>query len=237
MIKNKFITAIILILIILLIITVCKKLLRVYCYNFWQMKNSIKYYNILFDQVESDSKILDIGVGTCNNLVKNKNQIIKKELKIHGIDIDKDYNDYCKECIEYNDLEKDIKIEFRDLFDINNYYEYDYAIFGQSFPVIPRNIMTNMLDHAKKLIKQDGKIIFIHQLDDQDKLNHIYYKIKKIIKYIPFVWIDSGIPTSKKEFENWLENNNLKYENKIIHTDKVFGLDLNIYMYTCIKNN
>lgn len=218
------------------IIILCQTHFRVQFYNFWQSKNTSEYYKVLLQEVvENNSKILDIGVGTGKNLVYNKNIIIAKNLSIHGIDIDQDYNKYCKKTILQNDLKNNVKIELIDLFKVFNYSKYDYAIFGQSFPVISRKIMTSMLQHALKLIKSNGKIIFIHQLDDQNKLNHLFYKIKPILKHIPFVWVDSGIPTSKKDFEKWLDVNNLNYEKKIIHTDKILDLKLNIYMYICYK--
>lgn len=218
------------------IIMICQTHFRVQFYNIWQSKNTSEYYKVLLNEVvENNSNILDIGVGTGKNLVYNKDNIISKNLSIHGIDIDQDYNKYCKQLIQQNGLKNNVIIELKDLFDNQNYSSYDHAIFGQSFPVIPRKIMTNMLQHALKLIKSNGKIIFIHQLDDQNKMDHLFYKIKPILKYIPFVWVDSGIATSKKDFEKWLNNNNLMYENKIIHTDKVLDLKLNIYMYICYK--
>jgi len=213
----------------------CQTHFRVQFYNFWQSKNTSEYYKVLFQDIEKESNILDIGVGTGKNLVYNKDIIISKNLSIYGIDIDQDYNKYCNKIIKKNGLEKNIKIELRDLFKVQDCSKYDYAIFGQSFPVIPRKIMTNMLQHALKLIKNNGKVIFIHQLDDQNKLNHLFYKIKPILKHIPFVWVDSGIPTSKKDFEKWLDVNNLNYKKKIIHSDQVLDLKLNIYMYICTK--
>lgn len=220
---------------IIFLVFILKSILKIHCYNFWQGNNTAKYYKLLFNKIESDSKILDIGVGTGYNLVKNKNTIVNKNLYIYGIDIDKDYNKYCKKLIKKNDMNIHINIELIDLFNVNEYLEYDYAIFGQSFPVIPRNIMTDMLNHAKKLIKYEGKIVFIHQLDDEGNTDHLFYKLKPQLKNIPFVWIDSGIPTSKIEFERWLDSNNMRYKYKIIHTDKVLNLNLNVYMYICSK--
>jgi len=220
---------------IIFIILRFKNGLKIQCYNFWQGNNTAKYYKLLFNKIGAGSKIIDIGVGTGYNLVKNRNTILDKNLYIYGIDIDKQYNDYCKKLIKDNKMNMNINIEFIDFFDVKEYLEYDYAIFGQSFPVIPRNIMTDMLTHTKKLIKYEGKIIFLHQLDDEGNINHLFYKLKPQLKNIPFVWIDSGIATSKIEFERWLDSNNMRYNYKIIHTDKVLNLNLNIYMYICSK--
>jgi cyclopropane fatty-acyl-phospholipid synthase-like methyltransferase len=232
--RNKIIfICIITLAIFISILILCKKFLKVEFYNFWQTKNTSEYYKIMFQNIKNNSSLLDIGVGPGRNLVYNKDAIIAKNISIHGIDIDHEYNKYCKKTISENKLDSIVKIELKDLFHIQTKAKYDYAIFGQSFPVIPRKIMTNMLQHALKLIKDNGRIIFIHQLDDQNKMDHLFYKIKPILKHIPFVWVDSGIATSKKDFEKWLEYNGLNYEKKIIHSDQVFDLKLNIYMYIC----
>ena len=223
--------------IVFLLMFIFKDKIRIICYNYWHSISS-KHYKSCLSEIELNSKILDVGVGTGHNLIKNSDIIIQRDLTIHGIDIDHVYNNHCYTQILKHNLSDNIKIELKDLFSIKNDKndkndKYDYIIFGQSFPVIPRPLMTKMLNHSKHLLNDGGKIIFIHQLDDTNKTNHIFYKIKPYIKYIPFVWIDSGVVTSKHEFEEWLDKSNLNYDYNIIHTDKVLDLRLNIYMYTC----
>lgn len=218
------------IIIILMFCLLLKDKLKPRCYNFWHAPSTSKFYKKTFHKIKNNSKILDVGVGTGVNLVNNKNVILNKNLHIHGIDIDKAYNNYCKKLVSNYNLDDNIKIELKCLFDIDD--KYDYIIFGQSYPVIDNELITKMLKHGKKLLNENGNIIFIHNLVDNNKKN-IFYKIKPYIKYIPFIWIDSGYPTAKKDFEKWLSNINLKYNYNIIHTDKFFDLNLNVYMYIC----
>jgi cyclopropane fatty-acyl-phospholipid synthase-like methyltransferase len=223
---------ILIIFLIIMLYVILNSLFKIACYNFWNGKPSQENYSFILNKLDNNSKILDVGVGTGYNLVQNKEIIKNKNLIIHGIDIDKDYNKYCKNLIKDNGLDLNIFIELKDLFKIN--YKYDYIIFGQSFPVIERNLMTRMLNHAIENLKDDGKIIFIHSLvDDYKDIDNIFYKIKPYIKYIPFIWLDSGKKTTKFEFENWLENNNLRYNYYITRYDKFFNMKINTYAYIC----
>jgi cyclopropane fatty-acyl-phospholipid synthase-like methyltransferase len=225
------------IIIVLILYLILKSLLKIPCYDYWQGYYTKKYYKHVFNNiVNQNSNILDVGVGTGYNLIHNKDIIKHKNLQIHGIDIDKDYHNHCYNQIIKYGLTNNVSIEFIDLFNVTN--KYDYIIFGQSFPVIEKQLMTNMIYHCKKLLNKDGKIIFIHHLiDDNNNTNHIFYKIKPYIKYIPFIWIDSGKPNTKIQFENWLNAIGLKYTYNIIHTDHIFNTKLNIYNYICSLND
>ena len=119
------------------------------------------------------------------------------------------------------------------MFEVKN--KYDYIIFGQSFPVIEINLMTRMLKYViNNNLKDNSKIIFIHSLIDKvEDYDNIFYKIKPYVKHIPFVWLDSGHPTTKVDFENWLENNNLNYTYEITRNDKFFDMIINTYAYIC----
>lgn len=224
--------------ILIIIYLIFKNKLKIECYNFWHSNKTSKFYNYLFDKViEKNSSILDVGVGTGINLVNNKKLILDKNLNINGIDIDKNYNKYCKNIIKKNKLEKNIIIELKNLFDIDDISnKYKYIVFGQSYPVISKKLITKMVKYCKNLLQNDGKIIFIHNLIDNNKNHHIVYKIKPYLKYIPFIWIDSGKPTKKTDFEKFLTSLELKYNYSIIDTDKILDIKLNIYLYICELN-
>ena len=208
-------------------------LLKIGCYNFWNGNPSKENYSYFFKNINNNTRILDVGVGTGYNLVNNKDIIKSKKIFIHGIDINKEYNDYCKKLIKDNNLNSNIFIEIKNLFEVKN--KYDYIIFVQSFPVIEINLMTRMLKYViNNNLKDNSKIIFIHSLIDKvEDYDNIFYKIKPYVKHIPFVWLDSGHPTTKVDFENWLENNNLNYTYEITRNDKFFDMIINTYAYIC----
>jgi hypothetical protein len=83
------------------------------------------------------------------------------------------------------------------------------------------------------ILNKNGKIIFLHSLVNYGDSDNIFYKIKPYLKYVPFVWIDSGIPTKKIYFEIWLKSHKLNFTYDITRTDKVFNTNINTYIYVC----
>lgn len=221
---------------LIIILYVLQFQLKPFCYNFWNGYSATINYEYILNKVKPNSSILDVGVGTGTSLLNHKKLILEKNLYIHGIDIDEEYNNYCKKEVQKHKLESNIFIEYKDLFELND-KKYDYIIFIQSFPVIERDLMTKILLHAQNLLNNDGKIIFTHNLVENKKdMNNIFYKIKPYIKYIPLVWIDSGKPTLKTDFEDWLKKYKMTFTYDIIHTINKFNIDINTYTYICEKN-
>lgn len=220
--------------------------IRTACYNFW-LGNSFELdaldgcstptlYRQMLDYISSDSSILEVGVGSGMPLLVNQNKIVLKRLRIHAIDIDEAYVESCKERLK--DI-TNILIEKRDLFTITN-QKYDYIIFSESYPVIPEELMTNMIHHCLTLLNPNGKIIFLHNLlEDETQKQHPIAIIKPYIKYIPFVWIDFGRATSKSQFETWINQFNLKTEYFKLYSSNVqsyFFDDYSIDQYLVIAS-
>lgn len=225
-----------------------ERYIRTLCYNFWLGNNIFsvstpKLYNDMLDYVENNSKILEVGIGSGMPIICNSNKILRKNIHIHGIDIDEQYVESCKEGIVKSHLENNVSVEVQNLFYISE--KYDYIVFSESYPVIPIAIMDSMIYHCKQILKPNGQIIFIHNLiDDESQKNHFIAKLKPYIKYIPFVWIDFGRATTIKYFEHWLRLNSLKFQSEILVDEKIPYLlrlllgDYSIkqYVYICSKN-
>ena len=207
------------------------------CYNFWLGNEYLSVstpflYRKMLDEVDEGASILEVGVGSGMPLISNQELIMKKKLKIHGIDIDEQYLQYCKTSIEKSSISAQVTIEKRDIFDVSD--KYDVIVFSESYPVIPEKIMEKMVEHCRKILTPGGKIMFVHNLLEKDEnLNHPIAQIKPYIKYIPFVWVDFGRATTKKHFDEWLNRLQLKYYSKVIFRQeipRVFG-DYKIEQY------
>ena len=203
------------------------QLIRTYCYNFW-LGNSFfsvstpQLYREMLDYVDKESSILEVGVGSGMPLIVNERVIFRKKLKLHGIDIDSEYIAACKEVIQSSIISGQVFIEQRNIFDIPISNKYDAIVFSESYPVIPETLMSNMVEHCKKLLNKNGKIIFIHNLlEKESQLQHPIALIKPYIKYIPFVWIDFGRATTKQHFESWLSSFDMKFQNELLVSHKI----------------
>ena len=205
--------------------------IRIFFYNFWlcneYLSVSTPYlYRTMLHRLQDNQSILEVGVGTGIPIFKNLDLIKQKNINIHGIDIDKDYTEYCSSLFVN---EKQISIEIKDLFTITE--TYDVILFSESLPVIPRHIMELMLEHCKTILKPNGKIIFLNNLIMKNQQIHPLALLKPYIKYIPFVWIDFGEAIVMDDFENLLLAHNFQFNSSIIANNNLTLLNYPIYQY------
>lgn len=156
------------------------------------------FYEIL-GGVPNGSSILDVGCG--DGLYYTDKRIVeliqKKSLNILSIDVDAGAVPIAKERIERACLSSLVKAECKDLLSLELSPEqpkYDIVLFMESFPVIDRPLMSDLVAKARSLGKQ---IQLYHNLVDNK--NWFLSWLKPRIKY--FTLVDFGALTSVKEQE------------------------------------
>ena len=158
-------------------------------------------YNYTINKLNNNSKVLDFGCGNgiCYNNIKVIENIKNKNLKVIGIDIDKIYINECNNRITNNHLQDYIETKLINIFDYkldDNEEKFDYAIFSESAPVIPSELLFDFVNYINNnLIKENGQIIFINNLSQE---NNKMKNIKPYIKYISL--IDFGILLTENDF-------------------------------------
>jgi len=158
-------------------------------------------YNYTINKLNNNSKVLDFGCGNgiCYNNIKVIENIKNKNLKVIGVDIDKIYINECNNRIVNNHLQDYIETKLINIFDYklnDNEEKFDYAIFSESAPVIPSELLFDFVDYINNnLIKEDGQIIFINNLSQENNKMKI---IKPYIKYISL--IDFGVLLTENDF-------------------------------------
>lgn len=140
------------------------------------------YFSFL-QRVKPGVTILDVGVGTgvyfqdprCISLIKEKN------IKIVGIDINREDIELSSSRISESGMEASIEVRWVDLFkydrDLN---EFDVILFSESYPVIPRDLMKKMLMHIIHSKDFTGELVFINNVEDDPSL---FQKTKPHLKY------------------------------------------------------
>jgi cyclopropane fatty-acyl-phospholipid synthase-like methyltransferase len=156
-------------------------------------------YNLILDDIEEGSTILDVGSGdgvyfTNPEVVK---KIKEKKLKIKCVDIDKNAINVCKYRTEKYKLTSFVETESIDLLKIKD--KYDYVLFMDCYPVINIYLMFLMINHTKKLTEN---IFLYHNLYHTE--NTFLSFIKPKIKY--FTFVDFGRLTTESEMLKVLEN-------------------------------
>ena len=67
-------------------------------------------YKVFLETVEENVNILEIGIGTGITLEKNADLVKKKNIKIHGIDINDSYLQACQLRVENSNLKNNVTL-------------------------------------------------------------------------------------------------------------------------------
>ena len=185
---------------------ICYSLLFIAIRYFINNVTKTKIFNYInskiYDYFFGDDKFrlaTGCGNGICYNNIKVIENIKNKNLKVIGIDIDKIYINECNNRITNNHLQDYIETKLINIFDYkldDNEEKFDYAIFSESAPVIPSELLFDFVNYINNnLIKENGQIIFINNLSQE---NNKMKNIKPYIKYISL--IDFGVLLTENDF-------------------------------------
>lgn len=167
----------------------------------WSPQNPVStYYGYekILETIPNGSSILDVGVGDgiyfTNPAVV---EMIKgKSIKIHGIDIDDGALVICKERITSSGIDDVVSVSCTDVLEIND--RFDYALFIESYPVIPIDTFDRYISHIKQLVNK--QLVMFHNLvEKKDKwLEFMKPRIRRM------TGVDFGVLTSSAEMREHL---------------------------------
>lgn len=160
-------------------------------------------FHKILSGIPDNSTILDVGCGDGLYYTVDKIQrlIRKKNLQIYSIDVDAGAVPICKKRIQEAGLAHQVKADAIDLLAFNLEPEqprYDVVLFMESFPVIGRPLMAQLINKAKTLGTQ---IQLYHNLVERKDVFMTWMKPR--IKL--FTLVDFGALTSVKEQETIVE--------------------------------
>jgi 2-polyprenyl-3-methyl-5-hydroxy-6-metoxy-1,4-benzoquinol methylase len=186
----------------------------------------------LFERVlincSKNSYIMDFGCGNGIYYKKDfiKKQILDKNFKITGIDIDNQSIKICKDRIKKNNLSNNINVFCQNIlnYKVDEKDKFDYIIFTESLPLINKNLLKEILIYMNEyLLKDNGKIIFINNLVDNDHPKLVAF-LKPYLKY--FILIDFGRTINKSEMREIANYINKKFEINLLSKNKIYELSL-----------
>jgi ubiquinone/menaquinone biosynthesis C-methylase UbiE len=161
-------------------------------------KNSLEYF-------PPNSRVLDVGIGN-GIMIKQYHDVIRsKNLRITGIDINRDYLKHCKGLINRWELSENIEIKHTSVEDYappeENYF--DYILFSMSFMLFDNQ--QYVLDRIKPWLKSKGEVLFFQTMFKDKSV--ILELIKPRLKYVTS--IDFGRVTYEKDFADLLDRTDI----------------------------
>jgi SAM-dependent methyltransferase len=185
-------------------------------------------FNSVLNTLPINSTILDMGCGSgvCYKNNDTLNLIIKSNFKITGVDINKIALSKFQERINKNSLGSKVKLCCGDIMTMK-LEKYDYIIFSESAPTIPKNDLHKIVFYiTKNLLNENGKIIFINNL--VDKPQKITKFLKPKLKYITS--IDFGRTLTKLDFDELGYDNNMSVKYELIEKMSVEDISKLYYL-------
>ncbi len=143
-----------------------------------------------------NSRILDVGIGNGLMLEKYHPLVRSKNLKITGIDINRQYLKHCQKMIDQCGLEDAIEVQYAPVetyLPPENEY-FDYVLFSMSFMLFDDQQL--VLDRIKPWLKPGGGVVFFQTMFKDRSL--FLDVIKPRLKY--FTTVDFGRVTYEKDF-------------------------------------
>lgn len=179
--------------------------MRAWIYNKALMGLTPHWYENVLTRVPHGARLLDVGIGTGEALLRNTALIREKELQIQGVDIDEDYMKFCQKNIEENGMETQIQARCESVYD-HAEKPYDGVYFGASFMLLPDP--PKALHHVASLLSENGRLYFTQTF--HDKKAPIMEKVKPLLHRV--TTIHFGKVTYEEDFRSVIEDAGMTLE-------------------------
>eukprot|EP00824_Muranothrix_gubernata_P013664 TRINITY_DN283_c0_g1_i1.p1 TRINITY_DN283_c0_g1~~TRINITY_DN283_c0_g1_i1.p1 ORF type:complete len:273 (-),score=30.31 TRINITY_DN283_c0_g1_i1:65-883(-) len=193
-----------------------KQLTQDIIYSHLVVPFSTQIYGNFLKGVEPNSKILDIGIGNAKALINNADLVREKNLFIYGCDINPPTVQIGNENIREAKLEKHATIKLQDVFEYETNEKYDYVVFSDCWALIPP--IKDMVLLVRKWVRKGGKIVIVTTLED--RITFWKKLVKPNVKYVLGRMNDFGRCTTKKEMDDFLQENFTNFKNEMIYYKK-----------------
>ena len=172
--------------------------MRAWIYDRAMMGLTPHWYERVLEQLPHGARLLDVGIGTGEALLRNADLIRSKSLTVHGVDIDATYLKTCRAKIEARGLSEQVTCAHQSIYEHQG-GPYHGVYFGASFMLLPDT--ARALHHVAGLLEPDGQLYFCQTF--HDKPSPMMEKIKPMLHKV--TTIHFGRVTYEHEFRDAIE--------------------------------
>jgi cyclopropane fatty-acyl-phospholipid synthase-like methyltransferase len=115
------------------------------------------WYRAVLGRLPAGCRLLDVGIGTGAALVANADQLVEKDVRVVGVDVDPAYVERCRDTITRRGLEDRVSVRLESI-DAHAGGPYDAVYFSGSFMLLPDPAGT--LRRVRSLVTTGGSVYF-----------------------------------------------------------------------------
>lgn len=161
------------------------------------------WYQQVLARVPAGSRLLDVGIGTGSALASNADLLRAKDLRVTGVDIDRDYVVRARARVDEAGLSDRVDVQLQSIYDHEG-GPYDAVYFSASFMLLPRP--AEALHHVTGLLTGRGRVFFTQTF--QDRRSRVLERAKPLLKKV--TTIDFGRVTYEEDFREVLADGGLE---------------------------
>ncbi len=179
--------------------------IRAALYDAAIVRLTASWYRTVLDQLAEGCRLLDVGIGTGTALLSHAELIVRKDLRITGVDINAAYIARCRRGIARQRLGDRIDVRVESI-DAHRGGPYDAAYFSGSFMLLPDPPAT--LRRVGPLLVPGGRVYFT-QTFERNRSPAVEL-VKPLLRFL--TTIDFGRVTYEADFRRALTDGGMKLE-------------------------
>lgn len=179
--------------------------LRATVYDFLISRMTASWYGAVLTRLPAGCRLLDVGVGTGAALLGNASLLRERDVRVTGVDVDRDYVERCRREVSRAGLADRIQVRLESIYDHRG-GPYDAAYFSASFMLLPDP--QGALHHVGGLLAPGGRIYFTQTFEHER--SRLAERVKPLLRLV--TTIDFGRVTYEKEFHAALASAGVEVE-------------------------
>ena len=139
-------------------------MIRSFIYDALILRLTSRWYAEVLRRVPEGAALLDVGIGTAGALLANADRVVRKELRVTGIDIDADYVARARQRLAASPLNGRVEVRLESIYDHVG-GPYGAVYFSGSFMLLPEP--EQALRQCRALLGPGGRIFFTLTIQKQ----------------------------------------------------------------------
>jgi cyclopropane fatty-acyl-phospholipid synthase-like methyltransferase len=167
--------------------------LRVTAYDFLISRMTASWYRAVLMRLPAGCRLLDVGIGTGAALLANASLLRERDVRVMGVDVDRDYVERCRREVSRTGLAERIEVRLESV-DDHRGGPYEAVYFSASFMLLPDP--SRALRHVGALLTPGGRIYFTQMFEHEP--SRLTERVKPLLHLV--TTIDFGRVTYEKDF-------------------------------------